>query len=997
METVSTNMKTLKKPIPDRPHGWLAASLFLALCGPLWAADLDLELLGSWPLFPRGPAQAVAVSGSYAYVATSGGGLQVIDVSDPVHPRRVGSDGTGNIAYDVAVSGNFAYVAEGGWGDGTNWHRLQVIDISDPANPRRAGVCAIDREHGEQAFEVAGSGSYAYVAAGVLQVVDVSNPANPQRVGAVTSILDARAVALSGNYAYVAASSSGLHVFDLSDPAHPQRVGSYDTTGRAQGVAVSGNYAYVAETGYGFDPGGLRVIDISNPANPQQVGSHDTNDVSGVAVSGIYVYLAGTSGLQVIDISDPTKPTRVGATGGAPQGVAISGHYAYVADDGGLQVIDISDPTRPQQVAVHDTSSPASDVAVSEGRAFVADGCYGLQVLDVSDPATPRWLGGYDTGGQAKAVAVSGNFAYVADGYGGLQVIDISNPANPQQVGAVTNLWAIDVSVSGDYAYVADGPAGMQVIDVSDPANPQRLGGCWTEGYARGVVVSDHYAYVAVEDAELQVIDISNPAGPQRVCAVTNVWSARAVTVSGRYAYAAGYELDQWTPGLQVLDISNPANPLPVGGFRTKYAASDVAVWGHYAYVVSFRGTQCCGAHRCLEVIDVSDPANPQPVAAMSSLAGLPEAAAVAVSGDCAYWLTSDAARPALLQVFGINPANPQQVGAYQTSETAYRRVAASGNYAYLAPGPAGLQVIDVSNPANPHRVGGYAGFEIDDVALSGHYAYLVVPGGWLEVIDIANPANPQRVGGFYLVQGWEVYVSGVAVSGSYAYVAGCWREGTNEFYGLQVIDISSLANPQRVGEYKTGWWPDVAVSGNYAYVVCRTSLMWPWWETIDGLEIIDISDPTKPRRVSGCDIGGFATGVAVSENYAYIAGTLTGLQVIDISDPADPKHVGGNSSISGEDVAVAGDKVYVAAGEDGLIILNTYQPPPRIESVEFDGDVFHLIFRGEAGRTVRLQRSPDLKTWEDWVILTATGDSQAVADPSAESHPCQFYRAVGQ
>jgi hypothetical protein len=55
------------------------------------------------------------------------------------------------------------------------------------------------------------------------------------------------------------------------------------------------------------------------------------------------------------------------------------------------------------------------------------------------------------------------------------------------------------------------------------------------------------------------------------------------------------------------------------------------------------------------------------------------------------------------------------------------------------------------------------------------------------------------------------------------------------------------------------------------------------------------------------------------------------------------------------------------------------------------------LIFRGEVGRTIRLQRSPDLKTWEDWVILTATGDSQAVADPSADSHPCQFYRLVGQ
>ena len=32
--------------------------------------------------------------------------------------------------------------------------------------------------------------------------------------------------------------------------------------------------------------------------------------------------------------------------------------------------------------------------------------------------------------------------------------------------------------------------------------------------------------------------------------------------------------------------------------------------------------------------------------------------------------------------------------------------VAVSGNYAYVADGEAGLQVIDVSNPANPHARG---------------------------------------------------------------------------------------------------------------------------------------------------------------------------------------------------------------------------------------------------------------------------------------------------
>jgi hypothetical protein len=45
------------------------------------------------------------------------------------------------------------------------------------------------------------------------------------------------------------------------------------------------------------------------------------------------------------------------------------------------------------------------------------------------------------------------------------------------------------------------------------------------------------------------------------------------------------------------------------------------------------------------------------------------------------------------------NPANPRPAGGYDTSGDAYG-VAVLGNYAYVADGGAGLQVIDVSNTA---------------------------------------------------------------------------------------------------------------------------------------------------------------------------------------------------------------------------------------------------------------------------------------------------------
>ena len=74
--------------------------------------------------------------------------------------------------------------------------------------------------------------------------------------------------------------------------------------------------------------------------------------------------------------------------------------------------------------------------------------------------------------------------------------------------------------------------------------------------------------------------------------------------------------------------------------------------------------------------------------------------------------------------------------------------VAVSGNYAYVADGSAGLQVIDVSNLANPQRVGGYnTSGDAYIVAVSGNYAYVADRAAGLQVIDVSNPANPQWVG----------------------------------------------------------------------------------------------------------------------------------------------------------------------------------------------------------------------------------------------------------
>ncbi|MBI2202098.1 MAG: hypothetical protein HYU43_09195, partial [Armatimonadetes bacterium] len=97
----------------NRPLRWtvLLGVGLAALSGTLLptsaqaAVPVSLTLKGQWPGSATGRAYDVAVQGQYAYVADGDAGLQVIDVSNPVNPVRVGGVDTSGSAIGVAVAG----------------------------------------------------------------------------------------------------------------------------------------------------------------------------------------------------------------------------------------------------------------------------------------------------------------------------------------------------------------------------------------------------------------------------------------------------------------------------------------------------------------------------------------------------------------------------------------------------------------------------------------------------------------------------------------------------------------------------------------------------------------------------------------------------------------------------------------------------------------------------------------------------------------------------
>jgi hypothetical protein len=429
------------------------------------------------------------VEANYAFVGYDKSGLnsqsdalEVLDLTNPTQPMRVGSSVSGRVT-DVKVSGDYAYVA-GGQG-------LTVLDIRDPANPTPVAEVGVNGRiviQGNLLLSKSGN---------TLLLTDVSDPAEPTlQGGSDEAVLDTGITALVGNHALIA-HTDRLRILDVSDPASPRSVGRYRSTGFLMDMVVVGNHAYLAVDG-GWSTGGLEVLDISEPASPQRISYTDIGGpAQHLAVSGSRAYLSGSwfssspptgpmrNSLHVIDISDPADPQRVGwsytGTSGSRCSVAISNDRAYVAGGSdGLRLIDVSDPTLPRQLGRVSGINMALFVTVNEQRAYVLssdpDGWATVEILDVSAPSNPVWVGRIDRalGDDFDYIFADGRYAYLTGLNNGshIRVVDVSNPANPLKIAEYTRDYSEflprSVIRSGDHLYVADMPWFLQILRLDD-------------------------------------------------------------------------------------------------------------------------------------------------------------------------------------------------------------------------------------------------------------------------------------------------------------------------------------------------------------------------------------------------------------------------------------------------------------------------------------------------------------------------------------------------
>jgi hypothetical protein len=239
----------------------------------------------------------------------------------------------------------------------------------------------------------------------------------------------------------------------------------------------------------------------------------------------------------------------------------------------------------------------------------------------------------------------------------------------------------------------------------------------------------------------------------------------------------------------------------------------------------------------------------------------------------------------------------------------------------------------DISSPKNPVLLDSLNGLgNVRQIEVQDGFAYVTSREEGLFIIDVRNPKKLAKATHYDTLE----LATGISVSGSLAAV-------TNRQYGIELIDISDPLKPHFIEMLRTGEAQSVYLKDKLAFVG-----VWGTRKVV----ICDVSNPKKPFIISEVPLDGYGDGVFVRDNLCFAAtghhasgmlineksdqtfGKGHGLEIIDVSDPKKPKTLSRlklpvfyQRFIDMWDVKVTGNFAFVGDTHAGLLVVNISNP----------------------------------------------------------------------
>jgi hypothetical protein len=389
---------------------------------PLTGEGQNLELVANVPIDPG--TQGVAASdlelhGNHAFVGSYGEGLVIVDISDPLHPKRAGKFSCAGGQNDVQLSPDGRYAA------------MAVETTSNKCHPGDEGTSIIDVSDRTAPVEVAWIGQdklvdgshnntldwpYLYVdqytnTYSKLEIFSLADPRNPKKVGGIDYggedshhdlIVDHRPDGKSFAYAASINFSDVIDVTDVTKPVLRERI-------RDPQVSIS----HQAEPN--FDRSLLLVTDeFGGGAAGPGCGGNPAASVPGTeaippqikdpaSIGALHLYrlekngdLAGSNGLDKAGAfnipyqanDDPQKGCTIHVFWQAPdQNRLTTAWYGR-----GTRVVDFSNPAAPKELAWFiPTDADTWSAKPHNGYIYAGDINRGLDVFRYTGEGGEGW------------------------------------------------------------------------------------------------------------------------------------------------------------------------------------------------------------------------------------------------------------------------------------------------------------------------------------------------------------------------------------------------------------------------------------------------------------------------------------------------------------------------------------------------------------------------------------------------------------------------------
>lgn len=527
----------------------------------------------------------------------------------------------------------------------------------------------------------------------------------------------------STTHGWLSADGKVLRLHATTQDGSLQERGALTLPGTIMGIAASGERAVVRASG-----GGQHLYFVTVPAvgDPVLVGSATESMPS--------------AGALAIDDS-------VAAAGGV---------------DGRVTLWPVAD-AMPEPLAVLATPGMVLDLALQDGRLFVANANAGLQSYDVSDPAAPSLVGGVPLGsteGGYRILVPAGDVLYALRERGrydlqrDVTTIDISGV--PTVAGHVTlqtrfsSYWptTATMAANGDTLFVGDEPPQLalappttsrrtMVLGLQDPLAPTRLGWIRVAESAKDIA-ADGTSLVHVStisgNPSIDVVPVARAL--ELMSEVPGVTDVRAVASAGELLYVVDS-----TFGLRILEADGVTPPTQLGGIAVK-SPYGVLVHEDVAMVRGSGG---------VAVVDVADPGHPTLRGTLSSTGQ-----DVEFSHDRAY-----VAGFKVVDIVDLDhDGGPTRVGRIDESESVFglavqEDILFVATFKYLA-------TYSLVQPDAPVLLARMTGVDARSVAVRGDRAYVTQTGGRLTIVDVADPAKPAVLGKIGGISGGSTIASAI-------------------------------------------------------------------------------------------------------------------------------------------------------------------------------------------------------------------------------------------